>query len=430
MTPREESRGRWLDAQGRLRATAAGLGLLVAAGWAAALADDWPRWRGPRADGTWRRGRITESFPATGLPRLWRQPIGPGYSGLAVAAGRVYTMDRPAAPADRERIVCLDAATGQPVWEHVYEARYGKLDYGKGPRGAPTVLDGRVYTLGAVGHLLCLDARAGRVLWSHDLAAESGAKLPTWGFAAAPLVAGDLVIVHAALEPRGCFAAFDRRTGAEVWRSGGDPAGYATPILIRHAGEEILVGWTPEHVVALRPQTGEELWRVPYKVTYGVSIATPLFREGLVLVAGYWEGSKAIRLGRSASDAALAWEENRYLRGLMSQPLYRDGHAYLLDKQHGLVCFELRTGKMLWTDGNRLTPRNRNPQASLVWLGETDRAVALNASGELVLAELTPRGYRELGRAPVVGETWAHPAFAGEHVFARDDTQVVCVRVP
>ena len=187
-------RGR-LDRHGHAAAGMACLALLLA-GWTRAAAEDWPRWRGPRADGTWKRGRVAETFPAAGLPRVWRQPLGPGYSGLAVSEGRVYTMDRPAEPADHERIVCFEAATGALVWQHAYPASYGKLDYGKGPRGTPAVHDGSVYTLGAVGHLFCLDARTGKVLWSRDLAAQDGAMLPTWGFAASPLVVDDLVIVQ------------------------------------------------------------------------------------------------------------------------------------------------------------------------------------------------------------------------------------------
>jgi outer membrane protein assembly factor BamB len=236
------------------------------------------------------------------------------------------------------------------------------------------------------------------------------------------------MIVHAGLKG-GTYSAYDRRTGKELWRSGDDPAGYATPQIIQHAGQDVVIGWTPLHVMSLAPADGRILWKVPYKVTYGVSIADPIVQEGLVLVCGYWEGSKAIRLGPTITDASLAWEENKYLRGLMSQPLYRDGHVYLLDKQHGIVCFRLSDGKMLWTDGNRLTKRDRNPQVSLVWLGDSDRAVALNAEGELVQARLTPEKYEELSRVALVGPTWAHPGYAGGFVFARDDEQIVCARL-
>ena len=140
-------------------------------------------------------------------------------------------------------------------------------------------------------------------------------------------------------------------------------------------------------------------------------------------------------MGDAPSNAKLLWEENRYLRGLMSQPLYRNGHVYLLDKQYGLTCFELKTGKKLWDDGNTLTPRGRNPQASIVWLneaGRTDRnrILALNSEGELVLATITPDGFTEHTRSRIIEPTWAHPAFVGQRVLARSDTKLVCVRLP
>ena len=161
-----------------------------------------------------------------------------------------------------------------------------------------------------------------------------------------------------------------------------------------------------------------------------VSIASPIFQEGMVFVSAYWAGSKAIRPVAAGEEAGLVYEENRNLRGLMSQPLYREGHAYLLEKQYGLTCFEFKTGKKIWDDNNKMTPRGRNPQASLVWLGKSERAIILNSDGELILARLNPRGYHETSRTKILGETWAHPAYSGRHVFARSDTELVCYELP
>lgn len=367
-------------------------------------------------------------WPEGGPPIVWESPIGAGYSGIAVVGQNVYTMDRPKEPADHERVVCLDLTTGTQRWQHVYPAAYGKLDYGKGPRTTPTVQAGRVYSIGAVGHVTCLDANDGRLIWKKDLVGEFKTNLATWGFSGSVVIHGDLAIVHAGA-PGACYIAFDKATGDERWRGGADPLGYGTPVLVKRNDHTQLIGWTPENIVSLDADTGRENWRHPYKVTYGVSIATPIVRDDIVLVCGYWEGSKAIKLGARPADSQLLWEENKWLRGLMSQPLYRDGHVYLLDKQHGLVCFKLQTGEMVWTDKNQLTPRDRNPQANLVWLGDTDRVIALNANGELILARLSPAGYEEHSRAKIIGETWAHPAFAANFVLARDDNRIVCVRV-
>ena len=397
---------------------------------AAAHAEDWPRWRGVRGDGTWRAPpKMPDRWPEGGPRAVWKQPVGGGYSGVSVADGRAITMDRQKEPAEVERIIAFDAASGKPLWQFAYPVKYGDLDYGNGPAPAPTIHDGRVYTLGALGHFTCVDAATGKPIWNKDLRAEEKAEIPTWGLAASPLVWNDLVIVHAGAKPAGCLVAYDRRSGKLVWRGGDDPAGYCTPIAIESPSGPQIICWSPEHILGFAPRSGEVLWKIPYKVTYGVSIATPIYQEGLVLVAGYWDGAKAIRLGSSPRDATVAWEDTRDFRGLMSQPLYRDGFVYLLDKGNGLTCFELKSGKKRWDDAHRLTPRGRNPQASLVWLGDGDRAIALNSEGQLILCRLTPEGDQEDSRASIIGTTWAHPAYAGRHCYARSDSELVCVEL-
>src|SRR5262249_57514718 len=133
---------------------------------------------------------------------------------------------------------------GKLVWADGCRMEDGKVEDGNGPRATPTVFDGRVYSLGAVGHLYCLEAGTGKVLWSADLVRDYRARMPGWGFAASPVVVGDLLIVHAGAEPNGCLLALDRRTGREVWRSLPDEAGYATPLLITARSGPQIVRWT------------------------------------------------------------------------------------------------------------------------------------------------------------------------------------------
>jgi outer membrane protein assembly factor BamB len=254
--------------------------------------------------------------------------------------------------------------------------------------------------------------------------------MPMWGYAASPLIVRDWVIVQPGGLDGWSVVALDAKSGEIVWHSLSDEAGYTWPIVVHSGGVEQLVLWTPSHVRGVELATGKPLWEVPYEITYGVAIATPIAHEGLVVVSGYWHGSKAIRLGETPDAAKLEWEENRYLRGLMSQALYKDGLVYLLDKQYGITCFELATGNKLWDDENRMTPRGRNPQASLVWIGESDRVLALNSDGELVQSRFTRERSTELARSKIIGETWAHPAYAGKRVFARSDSELVCVELP
>jgi hypothetical protein len=148
-----------------------------------------------------------------------------------------------------------------------------------------------------------------------------------------------------------------------------------------------------------------------------------------LLVSGFWEGSRALRLGPDGDKPEVLWEGRR-LSLLMSTPLFRAGHIYALDKRDGLKCLELRTGKVRW-QGEHVTPKDRNPHASLAWAGR--RALIFNATGELILAELSPEGYRQISKAGILkasvpaNPAWAAPAFAGGCLFARNDEEIVCV---
>ena len=172
------------------------LGLLVFSS-VGLSADDWPQWLGERRDGVWRESGIVESFPEEGLPVVWRQKMGSGYSGPAIAKGRLFVMDREAKAFDpkeapegnpnfvrvqlpgTERVRCLDEKTGDILWEISYESVYSTaFPYAIGPRCTPTVDGERVYTLGAEGHLKCLSVVSGEELWGLDLRVSHKVKVP------------------------------------------------------------------------------------------------------------------------------------------------------------------------------------------------------------------------------------------------------------
>jgi hypothetical protein len=391
---------------------------------------EWPRWRGPSGDGRWNPRDLPEDWARREPTRLWERPIGGGFGGVSVADARVYVMDRQKQPTEVERLLCFSAEDGREIWRAVWEVAYGKMDYGTGPRTSPTVHGGRVYALGATGVVLCVDAATGQPVWKKDTVKEFGAKIPIWGFAASPFIDADRVLLHVGAGEQGALLALNRLTGEEVWRGGSDRAGYCTPEIITHAHQRQLILWGPEHIQSLVPETGVLNWKHPYKITYGVSIAQPVYHDGVLLVSGYWHGSKALKLGAKPEEFSLLWENETEICGLMSAPLLKDGVAYLLDKNRGLQAIELKTGRILWSDDNTLSPADRNPQMSLVWMAEAQGlAVLLNSQGELVFVSLSPTGRRELGRRQLLGRTWAHPAFAGSRVFARSDSQLVAWRL-
>jgi outer membrane protein assembly factor BamB len=389
-----------------------------------ALAADWPQWRGPSRDGTLPGVTFPDRLPEK-LPVKWKQPLGGGYGGIAVSQDRAYVLDRQKEPKEVERVLCFDTVTGKELWSHAYPVVYGKLDYGNGPRSTPTVHDGRVYTFGAMAHLHCLDAVTGKVLWKVDGVAELKSRIPTWGHACSPLIDGERVLVQMGA-PDACLMAFDRKSGKEVWRGLADPPGYASPTILQTPTFRRLLYWTPDNIVGLDPGDGTVRWKVPFPITYGVSIGDIVWDGRIILASNYWSGSKALRLDDKGDNPELVWE-GKALSLLMSTPLVRDGKVYAVDRFRGLKCLELATGKVLW-EGEQVVERGANPHASLIGAGS--RVLLFNDRGELILGDLTPTGFTNRGTANILpGRPWAHHAYADGRVYARTDEEIVCVEV-
>lgn len=408
-----------------MKCVALALLVLAAEACAQATTHEWPRFRGPRGDGVWNTPALPKDLAGINPQQRWRVKIGGGYGGVTVSGGRVYVMDREKQP-ESERVLCLDEATGKTIWEHRYPVAYGSIDYGNGPRASVAIHDGKAYTLGATGIAACLDAVTGRVVWQVDLVKEHNAVIPTWGFAASPYLWEGAVLLHCGAEAKGSIIALESGTGRLRWRGGSDKAGYCTPVVFDSPSGPMLIQWGPQNITGMSPKDGQEYWKFPYEITYGVSIAQPIYQEGILLVSGYWHGTRALKLGSGPEDVSLAWSDEKTLCGLMSQPLYKDGYVYLLTKAQGVICFKLSDGSIQWRDEHQLTPKDRNPQISLVWADEkNDIACGLNANGELIFARFTPEKMEEITRHQIVGKTWAHPAFTKDAVFARSDTEIV-----
>ncbi|HXD85745.1 MAG TPA: PQQ-binding-like beta-propeller repeat protein, partial [Urbifossiella sp.] len=263
----------------------------------AASAADWPQWMGPQRDGIWSETGIRTDFKKGKPKERWRVPVGGGYAGPAVANGRVYIADKtlnpgavapndPFAPvklAATERVLCLDSKSGKELWKHEYNVVYA-VQYPCGPRCAPLVHEGKVYSLGAMGHLCCLDAEKsvkgkGQLIWSREFPAAYGVPVPIWGFAGHPIIYKDLLICLVGGRPgtnEGSVIAFDKNNGQLRWRAvDSDSPGYNSPVLIESAGATQLVVWTPKKLHAIDPATGKKYWSVPLEPKHGMSIMSP-----------------------------------------------------------------------------------------------------------------------------------------------------------
>jgi outer membrane protein assembly factor BamB len=415
----------------------------------AASADDWPQWMGPQRDNVWREEGVFERFPEGGPKILWRRPIAGGYSGPAVAEGGVFVMDyvtsqdvkvdnfdRKAAFTGVERVLRLDAETGEIKWKYEYPVTY-TMSYPAGPRCTPTVSDGKVYALGAEGQLWCLDATSGDVVWSKDFHADYGAKTATWGYASHPLLEGDKLICVVGGEGSHAVA-FDKNTGEEKWRALSAPEqGYCPPTIIEAAGVRQLLLLRPNAITSVDPQTGKEYWSVSYEATMGSVIMSPVHAGEYVYGGGFNNKSLLLKLGQDKPAAEIVWRDRNAnaISPVNVQPFAENGVLYGFDQGGTLRAVELATGKKLWETTEPVGSRPANSGTAFI-VRHDDRYWMFVETGDLVIARMTREGFQELDRAHVIEPTnvafgrdvvWSMPAFANRRAYLRNDQECICV---
>ena len=210
---------------------------------------EWPGFRGPKRDGVIHGVRIETDWSASPPTQMWRRPIGPGWSSFAVNGDRLYTQEQ---RGDDEIVASYKVSTGEPVWRHRTRVRFWESEGGAGPRGTPTVSNGRVYAFGATGILNALDEATGRVVWSRNVATDAKREVPYWGFASSPLVVDDIVIVAAA----GTLAAYETATGKPRWRGPSYGGSYSSPHRATIAGVDQIVLLGGPGAISVAPADG------------------------------------------------------------------------------------------------------------------------------------------------------------------------------
>ena len=432
---------------GRLAAAVVAAAVCAAA---PATGEDWRQWRGAGRLGVWHETGIVDAFPDVGLKVTWRVPIRSGFSGPAVADGRVFVTDWLEDPESltldgTERVLALDEQTGEELWSYAWGATYRALlaSYAAGPMATPTVDGGRVYVLGATGLLWCLDVRSGEVIWHRNYRAEYDASLPPWGTPSAPLVDGEQLITVVGGEPDALVVSFDKRTGAELWRALEVAGGSSSaPIIYEAGGVRQLIIWHTAGIASLDPRTGETYWEQPWETGASMNVITPVKGDNYLLVSQFYNGSLMMRLGADRPSATLMWKgasrselpnETDGLHTVLTPPVIIGDYLYGVGSYGELRGLDARTGERLWTSGE-MTPQARWGSAFIVRNG--DRYFVNNDDGDLIIAQFTPDGYVEIDRTKLIEATtsagygprklhdrmvnWAHPAYANRHIVHRN----------
>lgn len=385
------------------------------------LTNDYPQFLGPNRNATLPSSHLARDWQAQPPERLWLQPVGPGWSGFAVAGSRAVTQEQ---RGENETVDCYDLLTGAPLWSYTYPAHFQSTLAGEGPRATPTLFGNRVFALGSTGILNCLDLETGKLIWTKDTIQENHATVNVWGMSSSPLLVDDLVVIETGGQSNRSLVAYRSASGEFAWGGGNADAGYCSPLLANLAGVRQIVIFNSGSVSAHDPLTGSNLWNYVWPGGQP-NVSTPVVLPGdrLLVSSGYGIGSELLQIGRNPNGRLRAerlWKSNR-LKAKFTDVIYLNGFLYGLDDGI-MACLDAATGEQNWKDG-------RYGHGQEILAG--DLLLLTAESGEVVLLDPNPEALRELTRfTALTGKTWNPPALAGRYLLVRNDKEAACYRLP
>ena len=392
---------------------------------------DWPTWRGPLRNGISLEKGLLQSWSSEGPPLVWQiDGLGKGYSSIAVADGRIYTMGRRSRPQSGTFLIAFDLKTGRELWA---------TPCGQGnPNCTPSVADGMVYALGREGTLICVNAKTGAPIWTTHFAKEFGGKMMSgWGYSESPLLDGDRLICTPGAKTA-ALAALDRKTGNTIWTTsvadlgnrGRDGAGYSSIVVSNGGGVRQYVQMTGRGVISVAADSGKLLWNYNRIANGTANIPTPVISGDHVFCStGYGTGSALLKI----QPQAAAVEEMYFLNSkdlqnhhggmiLMNDHIYC-GHGH---NQGMPLCIELKTGKTKWRPG-------RGPGSGSAAIVFADNHLYFRyENGVIALIEATPESYQLKGSFRMAtnnGKSWPHPVIHNGKLYLRDQDALLCYNI-
>lgn len=406
------------------------------------IAQDWPQFLGPDRDSKSSQKGLLRSWPEGGPEVLWSVPVGVGYGGPVIKAGKAYLLDRDDATGDIMR--CFDMNTGAELWKLAFDSP-GEVPY-PGSRSVPIVDDKHVYGSGLNGDLYCVDL-SGKLVWRKNVWKDfGGGNVPMWAISQCPVIYGDMLIV-ASQAPEAGVVAYNKNTGAVVWKTPNlGNVSYASPKVLKIHGEDHVVYVTSStnsytdpdapktkgNVVGLDPKTGKTLWTFSEWECI-ISIPCPVLIEDnkLLIVGGYDRGATMIQVNKNANGSFETKELFTTLEfaDQTKPPLYHDGHFYGMfrtnSKRDGMVCMDTN-GNIKWK-----TLRSPNFDRGSMILAD-GLILASDGLNSLYLIEPSSTEFKAISKVDLFTggtQNWAPLALADGKLLVRDQNKMVCVKV-
>ena len=392
------------------------------------LAADWPQYLGPNRNAVYPGKALTKAWPDDGPKVIWRKKdIGDALCGLVVAGEKAILFHE---LSGQDVIECLDAKTGRTIWTNRYPTSFvDGFGSGGGPRATPAIVDGKVYTMGAQGVVVCTEMTDGKTVWKVDTKKTYRAPDGFFGMACSPLIEGNAVLLNIGGTGGAGIVALDKTNSKLLWKSLDDEASYSSPIMATLQGKRQAVFFTRTGLAVVNPTNGsidyQHRWRA--RIHASVNAAAPLVMTNRIfLTSSYNTG--ALVLNVTPDGYKKAWSNDTSLSSQYASVMHRDGFLYGthgradVPPEPALRCVELATGKVRWSE-------TRFGDCQMILCG--DRLVALMESGELVLGQVSPEGWKEISRAQVVGSNARNqPALANGRIYVRNKSQLVCLDTP
>ncbi len=413
-----------------LRFIATALALIC---WTARAAD-WPRWRGPDNNGHVPKDALLPARLPAELPPLWRVKIGEGAASPVVARGKVFHLDK---QSQKETVNAVEAATGKKLWSVPLDDSFEDTQ-SIGPRCTPTVEGERVYVQSRQGEFQCLDAADGRVVWRKHFVKDFGAVFigekgeaqgaARHGFNGAPLIDGDHILALAGGTNGASVLCLEKTTGALVWKSQNDPAAYAPPVMATIGGVRQIICFTADGLMAVTPDTGKPVWRVPLKTKFARHVTTPVVAGNMVIVASQELGLVGVQIAPAGQGqkATQAWV-NKEAAINFSSPVLAGDHLYGVGPARNLICVDPQSGKIQWSKDGYFTSAASKVHAGILVFDKN--LLVLTDGGELLLLAADPTACRQINRVQVCGFNWCNPAYADGKLYLRDARELVCVNL-
>ena len=311
---------------------------------AAAPAADWRNLRGPEFDG----GAVGPAVLA-GSPQLqleWKHAIGPGYSGVTVAAGRAVSAF---SDGTHDVVAAWSTTDGHELWRtaigRTYRGHDGSTD---GPVGTATLTDSRVYFVGPFGDLFALAGKNGEVLWRKNLETDWGAPAPTYGFATITLETDGVLVVPVGAKEHSVVG-LDPEDGRLLWTHGTDRIDYSAPVIVAFGDRRQVIVAGSLDLVALDPKSGRQLWNHRHSEERGFDPTYPQLQtvgDRLLLTFKDLAVLYDVAPGSGTTKITEVWRSPAF-KNSVALPVAVGDHLYGFDGTF-LTCVELETGEPVW----------------------------------------------------------------------------------